>query len=61
MQALLEDLDAVLVSEPERASDPGLLVSPDSYRPASEHGRAALEMLARRFGKFAEVPQTTNA
>ncbi len=52
-QALLDDVTAVLESEPERASDPGLLVTPDRYTPVSEHGKSAFQLLARKFGKFA--------
>lgn len=56
VSALLDDVSAVLDNQKERASDPGLVISPDSYIPTSEQGRAALAILARNFGKFAAAP-----
>lgn len=59
MLALLEDVEAALDAEPERASDPGLVIHPDRYHPHSEDGAQALKLLARKFGTFATLPETT--
>lgn len=56
MLALLDDVVAAIDAEPERASSPDLVIAPDWYQPNSEEGEAAFKLLARQFGKFAEVP-----
>jgi len=56
MLALLDDVVAAIDAQPERASSPNLVVAPDRYRPNSEQGEAAFKLLARKFGKFAEIP-----
>lgn len=53
--ALLDDIVAAVNAQPERASNPDLVIAPDRYRPNSEQGEAAFKLLARNFGKFAEV------
>jgi hypothetical protein len=38
-----------------------LSVLPDRYSPTTEHGQAALKLLARKFGKFAAASCTDEA
>lgn len=61
VSALLDDVSAVLDNQQQRASDPGLVISPDRYVPKSEQGKAALAILARNFGRFAGAPLADNA
>jgi serine/threonine-protein kinase len=57
MGAFLQELEEAL-GPGEQAKDDRLAVSPDVYEPQSESGRTALRTLAKRFGRFASLPDS---
>jgi serine/threonine-protein kinase len=56
MQALVDDLDALIgVSTAEVSAHPPK-VTPDAYSPSTERGSEALAILAKKFGRYASLP-----
>ncbi|HLV64233.1 MAG TPA: serine/threonine-protein kinase [Polyangiaceae bacterium] len=56
MEALLEDLAALLEDSDRPVTTRTLCRVPDAYEPRTERGREALEILSRKFGPYASVP-----
>jgi len=56
MQALLDDLDALIGVSAAEVSKPSARVTPDVYAPRTESGSEALTILAQKFGRFATLP-----
>jgi serine/threonine-protein kinase len=69
MAALLEDVTLALKNrekldsalDDNLAPTRQLTVQPDTYVPSSTHGKAALELLARKFGKYATASAASDA
>jgi serine/threonine-protein kinase len=56
MQALVDDLDALIGVSSGEVSAPPPKVTPDTYAPCTERGAEALAILAEKFGRYASVP-----
>jgi serine/threonine-protein kinase len=56
MQALLDDLDALIGVTAADVSERPPKVSPDVYAPSTASGSEALTILAEKFGRFATLP-----
>jgi serine/threonine-protein kinase len=56
MQALLDDLDALVGVSNAEVSRPELRVTPDAYAPCTPRGAEALAILAEKFGPYATLP-----
>jgi serine/threonine protein kinase len=56
MQALLDDLDALIGVTAGEVSPPSPEKLPDMYTPSSARGAEALAVLAEKFGRFATLP-----
>lgn len=56
MQALLQDLDAIVGLSSKEVTLRELERTPDAYEPQTERGREALEVLAQKFGRYASTP-----
>lgn len=56
MQALLDDLDALIGVSTGEVRGKDLQVTPDAYNPSSVRGSEALKILAEKFGRFATLP-----
>jgi serine/threonine-protein kinase len=56
MQALLDDLDALIGVSTGEVQGRAPEVTPDIYNPSTVRGSEALKILAEKFGKFATLP-----
>jgi serine/threonine-protein kinase len=56
MQALLDDLDALIGVSTGEVQGRELQVAPDIYNPSTLRGSEALKILAEKFGRFATLP-----
>jgi serine/threonine protein kinase len=56
MQALLDDLDALIGVSTGEVQGRAPQVTPDIYNPSTLRGSEALKILAEKFGKFATLP-----
>jgi serine/threonine-protein kinase len=56
MQALLDDLDALIGVSTGEVQGRAPQVTPDIYNPSTVRGSEALKILAEKFGKFATLP-----
>ncbi|HEY8945527.1 MAG TPA: serine/threonine-protein kinase [Polyangiaceae bacterium] len=61
MRDLLDDLDAIVGLSNKEVVVHDLRRTPDVYEPTTERGREALEVLARKFGKYASIPPPASA
>jgi serine/threonine-protein kinase len=56
MQALVDDLDALIGVSTDEVTAPPPRVAPDVYTPSTERGAEALAILAEKFGRYASLP-----
>jgi eukaryotic-like serine/threonine-protein kinase len=56
MQALLDDLDALIGVSASEVSQRPPPVGPDAYLPSTARGAEALTVLAEKFGRYASIP-----
>jgi serine/threonine-protein kinase len=56
MQALVDDLDALIGVSSAEVTAPPPRVAPDVYSPCTERGAEALAILAEKFGRYASLP-----